>query len=147
MTGVVKNLIRVWHLKRHLQSLCGHSRFRQRLVLPDGQILLDDAALDGPTDVQLVLVPGRVPSDEQVHELIYAVREGDISRVEQILQRPQNPNLGTVWQTPLMCACACGSVEIVCLLLEGNAEVNRSALLFNETPLHVACETGHVEVV
>ena len=37
--------IRALRLKHHLQGLCGQPRFRQRLLLLDGQILSDDAAL------------------------------------------------------------------------------------------------------
>ena len=44
--GAGEQPIRVLDLKRHLFSLCGQPRFRQRLLLPDGQILSDDATLN-----------------------------------------------------------------------------------------------------
>ena len=40
--------IRVLDLKRHLQGLCGQPRFRQRLLLPDGQMLPEDAVPRNP---------------------------------------------------------------------------------------------------
>ena len=41
--------IRVLDLKRHLQGLCGQPRFRQQLLLPDGQMLPEDAVPRKPS--------------------------------------------------------------------------------------------------
>ena len=56
MTGLGEQPIRAVDLKRHLRDVCGQPRFRQRLLLPDGKILSDDAVLHGPVDVQLILL-------------------------------------------------------------------------------------------
>ena len=57
MTTSSKEPVRVLALKRHLQDLCGQTRFRQRLLLPDGRILSDDAVLRGSMDVRVVVLP------------------------------------------------------------------------------------------
>ena len=80
-------------LKVHLQSLCGQPRFQQRLLLSDGQILADDAVLDGPAEVQLISLPFSPSSLLQIDQLYFAAREDDIPRMEELLQRPQDPNL------------------------------------------------------
>ena len=55
MAPMNEHPVRVQAIKRHLQRLIGQPRFKQRLVLADGQMLLDDAVLERPMDVQLVL--------------------------------------------------------------------------------------------
>ena len=61
LTAVPNDLLQEWDgqavgaLKRRLQSFCGQPRFRQRL-LQGGSILPDNAALEAPADLQLVLL-------------------------------------------------------------------------------------------
>ena len=95
VAGVGEQPVRARDLKRYLQGLCGLPRFRQRLLLPDGQILLDDAVVDGPIDLQLILLPFSPSSEDQIRELVLAAGLGntDILVVEQLLHRPQDPNL------------------------------------------------------
>ena len=144
MIGACGEPVRALDLKRHLHGLCGQPRFRQRLVLPDGQILPDDAALEGPVDVQLILLPFIERSLYGFQQLCDAARENDLPAVEQLLQRPQDPNLES--PGPLFHAAAHGSAEGVRLLLEASADKDRTDKL-RTTPLFIASFSGHVKVV
>ena len=141
--------IRVLDLKRRLQPVCGHPRFRQRLLLlPDGQILPDDAALNGPMDVQLILQPFSKSSREEVLQLCDAATLADLPALEQFLQRPQDPNLVREGDSisPLMCACFGGHVEVVRLLLDARANMDWTDV-DNATPIFLASQENRVEVV
>ena len=81
-------------LKRELQHLWGKPRFQQRL-LHEGTSLADDFQLavpEPPLDLQLLLVPLCSLSGEQAMALNSAALRGDVQRVEELLQRPQDPN-------------------------------------------------------
>ena len=80
-------------LKQRLSSLCGQTRFRQRLVFLDGAAL-DDESILRPGEVQLVLLSFISASDAQIKELQHFAETGRTSDVEHILQRPQDPELG-----------------------------------------------------
>ena len=80
-------------LKLHLHKVCGHSRFRQRLLQENGQILPDEAILDAPCRLQLVLLGFAETSADHVEMLHEAVRFNDTRQIEDILQRPQDPDL------------------------------------------------------
>ena len=69
-------------LKQHLHSLCGQSRFRQRLVfLTDGVSRAEDECILRPGDAQLVLLKFSSASEEQVEELrLGCIKWLDISR-------------------------------------------------------------------
>ena len=146
MSGKGEQPVHAEDLKRHLQGLCGQPRFRQRLLLPDGQILLDDAALNGPLDVQLILLPFRPSSDEQIRQLTRAASQSDMQALEQLLLRPQDPNLQYGFRTPLFAACATGSVDAVRLLLEACADKDWADAA-GATPMYMPCWKGNVEVV
>ncbi|CAE7265361.1 ANKHD1 [Symbiodinium necroappetens] len=151
-------------LKRQLCQLTGVPRFRQR---KDSAILEDAARLDGPADLQLLQLPFCSTSYKQVIELHEAVENGNVSVVEDILQRPQNPELqledGSDWDSdedgsvlddyrhaPLTVASRAGRTEIVEMLLEAGAdqdglfELNRHDAY---TPLCAACDCGSQEIV
>ena len=117
-----KQHIRVLDLKRHLQSLYGEARFRQRLVLADGKLLSDDDVLSGPMDVQLILLPFSPTSNEQVQQLWKAAGDNDVAALEMLLQRPQDPSLKFARGAPLHHAAETGSVEAVSLLLQACAD-------------------------
>ena len=69
-------------LKQHLKSICGLSRFRQRLVyLGDGAVLDDDHSLR-TGEIQVVFL-NFCPT---------SARSGLTSEVENLLQRPQDPD-------------------------------------------------------
>ena len=144
--GAGEQATRIFDLKHYLQSVCGQPRFRQRLLLPDGQILPDDAVLDGPTDVQLILLPFCPSSRDQVERLCDAADENDLPTLEQLLQRPQDPNLEYYGSTPLQGAAFCGSVDAVRLLLEACADKDWASTT-GRTPLYEASLNGHADVV
>ena len=134
-------------LKQHLQKLCGCSRFRQRLT-HHGTALDDDARLDSQveaTDVQLVVVPFCETSEGQAYELREEAWADNVVEVERLLQRPQDPNFqhddGTT--TNLSMATEMGHLEIVRLLLEAGARIERSAI---NAFVGAACK-GHIEIV
>ncbi|CAE7668844.1 ANKRD17, partial [Symbiodinium pilosum] len=89
-------------IKRHLESLCGVPRFRQRLILPDGEILSDGAVVDGALDVQLILLPYSLDPPEG---LMNAIRYRNITAIEELLHAPADPNYNGFSTTPLVSAC------------------------------------------
>ena len=137
--------IRISDLKRYLQGICGQPRFRQRLLLSDGQILPDDATLDGAMDLQLILMPFSPSGRPQ--ELWDAAGQNDVVTVENLLQRPQDPDVEFVGATPLLIAAARGSMEAVRLLLEAKADKDKPEALTGVSPIYIASCYGHASVV
>ena len=144
-------------LKRYLHHICGQPRFRQRLLLPDGITLSEDDVLEGPMDIQLILLPFDASTEEQIQRLQQAARENNIATTEQLLHRPQDPelvlkfdeadlDLDEVWLPPLHAACDCGSVDAARLLLEASADKDK-ALDNGTTPLFMASKSCHLPVV
>ena len=86
--------VRVLAIKRHLQRLVRQPRFKQRLVRSDGQMLADDVVLQVPMDLQLILLPHEASSLDQIRQLQQSARNNDIPAIEQLLHRPQDPDLG-----------------------------------------------------
>ena len=84
--------LRVLDIKRRLHCLVGQPRFKQRLVRSDGQMLADDVVLQGPMDVQLILRPFEASSRDQIQQLQHAARHNDILAIQQLLERPQDPD-------------------------------------------------------
>ena len=120
-------------VKRHLQSRTGVSRFRLRLVDEDGELPDDCAVVDLPADLQMVMLPFSEASAEQVLELISAATDGNVASVEEILQRPQDPNTPEFpghWEnrpphrraTALGAASVRGHTEVVRVLLQAFAD-------------------------
>ncbi|CAE7263131.1 Ank2 [Symbiodinium sp. CCMP2592] len=150
----VEELRDVESLKLHLQRTCElPPRFRQKL-LHDGVALEDDMVLDSPKDVSLVVLPLLRPTAEQADELLEAVRMEEVSGIEEILNRAQDPNAaGTQGETPLCVAAKLGYAEIAELLLEAGADKDKPSLVLRHysydatTPLGVACQNGHTDMV
>ena len=138
--------VTVLAVKRHLQQVCGQTRFKQRLLLADGGILSDKTVLDGPMDAHLILLPFEASSHEHVGRLWRHARQNSISEMEQLLQRPQDPDLEIVHsQTPLHVASQLGRAEAVRLLLEAKADKDREN--FSITPLYMASQAGYLDIV
>ena len=144
--GVCEQPVQAVDLKRHLQGLCGQPRFRQRLLLPDGQILSDDAVLTTPVDVQLILLPLAHSTEEQLHGLCNAVVQEDLPTLEQLLDRPQDPNCEMTGASPLSLAARHGRVAAARLLLEACADKDQANLEGN-TALAMAAVFCQLEVV
>ena len=108
----------------------------------------DDVLLKGPTDLQLILLPFSPSSSEEVQELCDAAERNDITTVEQLLQRPLDPNLEDHrHRTPLFTAATKGSFDVARLLLEAGADKDKGSGSFESTPLCMATMQGHVEIV
>ena len=142
----IRQRIRALDLKRYLQGCCGQPRFRQRLLLSDGTILPDDAVLDGPVDLQLILLPLSPSSQEEAAQLCDAALRNDIHTLERLLAKPQDPNLDDHRETPLVFACLSGSMQSVRLLLEAGADTERINA-DGATALFMASQKGRPEIV
>ena len=130
-------------LKRYLQTLCGLPRFRQRLILSDGTLLDDNDALV-TAEAQLVLLAFCQTTEVEEAGLKYAAGKGETEMIENLLQRPQDPDLG--YPRPLWLACGFGHLEAARLLLEAEADTNATDT-GGATPLSLASQSGHSEVV
>ncbi|CAE7533520.1 ANKRD27 [Symbiodinium sp. CCMP2592] len=136
-------------LKRRLQSVCGWPKSFQRL-LHEGAPLEDDAQLDGPMDVQLVMLPldsGSGTSQDQLNSaLVDAAAEGELDIITQLLEARADLD-GHDWRrlAPLHAACRSGQRDVATLLLDLGADVNRD--LAGSTPLCAACEGNHEDIV
>lgn len=77
-----------------------------------------------------------------------AAGAGNVSEVRRQLAWGVNPNTRTLWylDTPLIRTAAYGRIEVVKLLLEKGADVNKHNE-GGETPLHYAALHGHVKVM
>eukprot|EP00439_Symbiodinium_sp_Y106_P005467 s2244_g1.t1 len=133
-------------LKRKLSSRCGLPRFRQRLLLQDGTVLAESSGLNGALELQLVLLDFAETSIDQAMELQSAARRNRIPKVEDLLQRPQDPDQTDGHRTPLVNAAFHGNTEVLRLLLEAEADANK-ARYDGSTPLMVACSIGSSEGV
>ena len=89
-----------------------------------GAVLQDDAPLEGHAELQLVLLDLGQTSQDQAAELIVAADDNNTSKVEILLQRPQDPNLAVRGHTPLFCAAFRGHLQVVSLLLEASADAD-----------------------
>ena len=148
----VAELTDVRNLKRHLQGVCGVTRFRQRLL--DGQQNLEDELeLESPADLQLVLLPFCNVSEDETRMLADAARSGDAQQVEEFLQKPLHPD--GVWhglrrsmkrrrilqararesEPPIYWACKNRNIEVVRLLLEAGAATDIAIADFEDSPL------------
>ena len=135
-------------LKCHIQRVSGQSRFKQRLLLLDGDILSDDFVFTGPTDVQLIVQHFEASSQEQIRHLRDAASDNNIQAMEQLLQRPQDPELEVEgFSSALHNACDHGHIKVARLLLEANADKDRAFVNDGATPLLMASKNGHLEVV
>ena len=134
-------------LKRQLHMLHGiPNRFRQKLLYC-GNCLDDDAKLDMPMDLQLVLLTYNTAAEIQMEGMCRAAAEGAVVQMESMLQEPLEPNLASEdAEQPLLLAAEHGHVEVVRLLLEAGADSNfttgghRSALM-------CAAGQGHIAVM
>ncbi|CAE6973238.1 Ank2, partial [Symbiodinium sp. KB8] len=118
----VEELTDVQTLKVRLEKSCGLPRFRQRL-LSQQRILADHESLDLPLHVHLVLLPFCSASWEQRRCFVLAARSGSATVVEQLLQRPQDPNLMDCFgEVALREAARANDMAIAALLLEAKSD-------------------------
>ncbi|CAE7233551.1 Ank2 [Symbiodinium sp. CCMP2592] len=132
-------------LKKHLQTFCGYPRFRQR-ILWQGGIVREEDALDTLSDLQLVILSFSATSPGEVGALIGAAALGRLEELEELLQRPLDPNLaGGHGFTALHASAHGGQVRATSLLLEALAAVDQAGP-DQTTPLFMAAQNGFSEV-
>ena len=143
---VIEALYDVRHLKRLLQERLSVPRFRQKLWY-EKTPLEDDMPLKfvaGAT-VQLVILPFIEASHEELQRFIGVCALGDLLSVEQMLQKPLDPDLQLeTGQHALLAACRGRHKEVLSVLLEAGAT------RFNDldhSPLVAAFEEGFPEGV
>ncbi|CAE7636291.1 ANKRD50, partial [Symbiodinium sp. CCMP2456] len=143
--------------KRHLQSVCGEPRFKQRLLLEDGTVLCDDSKIEA-AQIQLVLLSYRASeSATEEAELMTAAQDNDVEKLESLLQRPLHPDScrvapaalaarGIERTTPLAWACYQGHCDVAILLLEAGAVMQKTDNK-GRAAISWACVGGSLEVV
>ena len=109
-------------LKDHLQSARGLPRFAQRL-LHEGTILRDEGVCPTTdTDVQLIMIPFVGLEESEKCRMRQFARNGNEARLEELLQRPVDPNTADAHGTTcLHDASSLGLVQIVRFLLSAGA--------------------------
>ena len=107
----------------------------------------DDAVIVSPMDFELELMPYAAASDEQVRQFFMAVGGGLAVEVEEILKRPQDPNLTNKSDTALLRASQHGHGKVVQLLLEASADIHAYPSPPLPTPVEAAAEKGHADIV
>ena len=118
-----EDLTDVRDLKRRISSVCGLPRYRQRLM-HEGASLEDPAAdLGSLVDVQLLKLPFAEVSPFDIFQFLQQVERGHVSQIEEVLQRPQDPDLpDRNGQTLLHHVCRLGDAGAVELVLEAGAD-------------------------
>ena len=140
----------VQDLKRALAAQTGLTRFRQRLLLDNGLSEIgDDEVLTAPVNIQLVVLDFFLADVREDRQMVLAAKTNDLVLLEQMLQRPRNPNgVDDHGNTPLHLAADTGHIEAVRLLLEAGARTDvRNHQSGGEAPLHRAAVKGNSEVI
>lgn len=131
-------------VKRHLQRVHGISCHRQKLLY-DSRVLEDSAEIKSPVDLQLVLMPFRQASAQELQRFHDAAIHGDVRGMKAMLESCHDPNCSQ-GLTPLAVAACCGHLDAVELLLEAGADKNKGEEGTGLTALALACKNGRLEV-
>ena len=137
-------------VKKALAAKVGISRFKQRLFVEDGlHQIEDDEVLDpAPLKIQLVVLEFWPPDDEEILNFISASRENNLVALEQLLQRPRNPNeANNDGKTPLFYAAEQRHIQLVELLLEAGAKTDEPEFARGWTPLLTAAQNSRLDIV
>ncbi|CAE7464092.1 Asb3 [Symbiodinium natans] len=155
----------VRELKSRLEPLCGHPRFQQRLLHLRGWSnstslsgsLDDSEILHGDVELTLICQSYAETTQQQIEALVAAAARGLLFQVEELLSRPQDPNLSCAnnsdFTTPLGMAVRSGHVGMVRLLLEAHADPSQGfgeqeeSGWLHETPLSTAVSRNDLEIV
>lgn len=136
-------------LKRHLQTFCGHPRFRQQLVTDSGIALQDDTQTVGPAELQLVILPFRQSTKALAKECFRHATKNSVTNMERLLNQPIDPDIRDTreGEATLLClSCHHGFDEITRLLLEARADPDK-CLPDGAGALFLACRGAHTEAV
>ena len=139
-------------VKQSPAARVGFSRFRQRFLSEDGSRRIVDEEIFAsdpfPIKIQLLIVPLERPNVEHEERIIAAARDNNSVALEQLLQRPLDPNVtdrgGT---TPLHHAAGTGHLQPVNLLLVAGACKDAAQGADRRTPLLLATRGGHLNIV
>lgn len=117
---------------------------------------LDLAQEDG-LEAIIGLIEARDEDDRQqlrAMPLIAAVKSGDANEVERLIRggsplNERTPMTGSIddGYTPLGLATRDGHLNIVRILLDGGADINRTIGLYRGTPIHEAAYFGHIDIL
>ena len=132
-------------IKRQLESSVMFSRFRQILLRGD-EVLEEDACLELPLVLQLVISEYREPEAGKLPQLLSALARDAAREVDAWLRRPHDPDLVHEGQTGLLRAASSGAVDCVRLFLEAGADREKPAGN-GATPLVEASRRGFIEIV
>ena len=150
LTTPILREISVRELKHRLQDLYEVPRFRQRLIL-NQRDLPDTCIFCETVELQLLTLDYINATDEQIAEVLDASESGAECAVEDILQRPQNPNALYKWYdsdgklrviSPQELAAQHNDVQLMRLLLSANANVETQA---SKVTLLEAAEASHTK--
>eukprot|EP00435_Cladocopium_sp_Y103_P035262 s451_g9.t1 len=137
-------------VKQSLASRVGFSRFRQRFLSEDGsrRIADEESFASTPVKIQLVIVGLGLPNAEQEERIIAAARDNNSGVLEELLQRPLDPNVTDAdGNTPLHHAARNGHLQPVKLLLVAGAPKDAAQRADQRTPLLLATLNDHIHIV
>ena len=142
-------------LKRVLAKRINLSRFRQRLLTDDGELLHDDTLLSPPLNLQLVKLELLKPDEDRDAAFVDACAENRVAEVENRLCGLQDPNTVSIITTDddeehltaFSVAVQYGHPEVVSLLLEADADTDMCGDICGETPLLSAAFNGDLDIV
>ena len=144
--------ISIRQLKDALQDDYNLPRFRQRLLLQQ-QVLADDEVLGQAVDLELVKLNYADATEAQIEGLLRMAAVGAVQTVEDILQRPQNPNnylrihlegQTEMYASALSFAARENHTEVMQLLLDAHADLQAPG---SNVALWLASRNGHRQAV
>ena len=142
-------------LKQALAKRINLSRFRQRLLTDDGELLHDDTLLSPPLNLQLVKLELLKPDEDRDAAFVDACAENRVAEVENRLCSPQDPNTVSIITidddeerlTALSVAVQHGHPKVVSRLLEADADTDMRGDICGKTPLLSAAFNGDLDIV
>eukprot|EP00435_Cladocopium_sp_Y103_P050843 s385_g15.t1 len=135
-------------LKKYLSHQVGCSRFRQRILNGSAGELGDDQEICLPVDLQLVILDFWPSEEHEDAKFVSACEQNEVERVEEMLQRPQNPDVRDRHGWPAVhFAAQMGTASCMELLLESRADLEIKATEDGSTALHCATFNGNLVVV
>ncbi|CAE7250303.1 Ankrd17 [Symbiodinium natans] len=137
-------------LKSYLQRKLFLQDVRLRLLKDESFDLDDYDKVEAPMRLHLIKQPRFLPASlEERDKLVFAAKMGFAWQVEEILARPQDPNLHSQGVTALGVACQEGWLDIATLLLKGGASryMRSGPKCPAQTPLRLAYFSGHLSIM
>lgn len=108
---------------------------------------LQRASREGWSALLRVLLENGADPNGQPSALFHPAHRGDVGMVNLLLAHGADPNGTTPRQKPLLAASRNGHYPVVLRLTGAGADVNVADPATGATPLHLACQGGHVHIV